>query len=611
MALCCHGYNPSDLPDYVNPDPPGTLPKLSEKALEFRHALGDYLEAFAGGNCPTDSKPILHSWYKNEKEDSGGNEDTSAEAGQETAALDPSVPSIDPCEAWMHVEPELRILIRTPENEWSVDQVDMARDWNDDVPIRYPRTSVADLRDFQDNYPDFNPQPLLETMLNNLTIWNRVLDTFEGTNSTFCYRIDIGTGTILADTSTSAILGDVQGNLSTPSTSGPLQSRFIQPDIAGPSKGQALRDAHFQIPLLNTILLGIQRGHLSLHYARWEYYDGDGDSPAGPMLEIAWWIGTRPGVEDGAEDARLNLDGYRDTRTSGRDQPYIRDRWVMAHFHFDDNRQVFMAGANGHSYIAFTAVSFYHGNRAINSNTPGVHGAPGWRVDWRGANSGLGNTARIIIRCPHDDSEQSPIRGRTITRMLAGYDVPRNGNWPDRWPGLGRFTTLLDSLWATGILNIGGLNSLRQDNQIGLTNEYGEIPAGMLPYPQFRRPLPQNQMPPQPNLLITPYHQNFRITSFWQNSHNFASVYDYNIPIPSEWPGILTPPPPPPPPPGTPPPPPPPGSPPDTPGPGPPHPGPPPGMRPPSAGGNGSMPDMGPAQQNMSLEHQMGDLSLE
>jgi len=43
MALCCHGYNPSDLPDHLDPVPPGTLPGLSEKALEFRHNLGEYV----------------------------------------------------------------------------------------------------------------------------------------------------------------------------------------------------------------------------------------------------------------------------------------------------------------------------------------------------------------------------------------------------------------------------------------------------------------------------------------------------------------------------------------------------------------------------------------
>lgn len=73
------------------------------------------------------------------------------------------------------------------------------------------------------------------------------------------------------------------------------------------------------------------------------------------MLEIAWWIGSRPGVEDGTEDARLNLDQYRDRRQWGRNQPHIRDRWVMGHFHFDENRQVFINNGNGHSYIAFVS----------------------------------------------------------------------------------------------------------------------------------------------------------------------------------------------------------------------------------------------------------------
>jgi hypothetical protein len=160
----------------------------------------------------------------------------------------------------MHVEPELRNLIRTPEKEWSVDQVDMARDWNDDVPIRYPRTSVADLRDFHDNYPNFSMQLYLETMLNNLTKWQRVQETFEGTNSTFCYVILIETGQVVTGTPTPRNMGDVQGNLSASSISVAPQKRFIQPDIDGPSKDQKKFDPNIEIPLLGTILRGIELG---------------------------------------------------------------------------------------------------------------------------------------------------------------------------------------------------------------------------------------------------------------------------------------------------------------------------------------------------------------
>jgi hypothetical protein len=99
--------------------------------------------------------------------------------------------------------------------------------------------------------------------------------------------------------STSAIIGDMQGNHSASSVAGSLQRRFIQPDIAGASWEQGIEDPHNEIPLLGTILRGIAigkshlffvffylvnttcQGHLSLHYARWEYYEGTSDAPAG------------------------------------------------------------------------------------------------------------------------------------------------------------------------------------------------------------------------------------------------------------------------------------------------------------------------------------------
>jgi hypothetical protein len=65
------------------------------------------------------------------------------------------------------------------------------------------------------------------------------------------------------------------------------------------------------------------------------------------MLEIAYWLGTRPGVSNAAEETALNLDQYRDMRSSGRDRPQERDRWVMVHIHFDALRQALLKDQAG------------------------------------------------------------------------------------------------------------------------------------------------------------------------------------------------------------------------------------------------------------------------
>lgn len=77
------------------------------------------------------------------------------------------------------------------------------------------------------------------------------------------------------------------------------------------------------IPGLDTILEGIRLGHLTLHYARWQYQSGlSTGQQEGPLLELAYWIGPSPGqvLED------EELDQYRDfTAEQAREEP---DRWV-------------------------------------------------------------------------------------------------------------------------------------------------------------------------------------------------------------------------------------------------------------------------------------------
>lgn len=75
------------------------------------------------------------------------------------------------------------------------------------------------------------------------------------------------------------------------------------------------------VPSLTTILNGIVSGDLTLHYARWEWARGTAsNAPPGPMLELAYWIGTEPGVDPNDN----HFDQYRDqTPRTGRG-----DRWV-------------------------------------------------------------------------------------------------------------------------------------------------------------------------------------------------------------------------------------------------------------------------------------------
>ncbi|EFY94032.1 glycoside hydrolase family 18 protein [Metarhizium robertsii ARSEF 23] len=121
------------------------------------------------------------------------------------------------------------------------------------------------------------------------------------------------------------------------------------------------------VPGLETILEGIRVGHLTLHYARWQYQEGQATASApGPILELAYWIGPQPGVH--TEDAEL--DQYRDT--TARNAP--DDRWVVFHLHVDPTRE-WLRRINGHTYLGVDYLSVYHGQEVR-----GARGRYAWRV---------------------------------------------------------------------------------------------------------------------------------------------------------------------------------------------------------------------------------------
>jgi hypothetical protein len=108
-------------------------------------------------------------------------------------------------------------------------------------------------------------------------------------------------------------------------------------------------------------------GHLSLYYARWNGTEGlevllrgksllgsviDPDSLCSPILEVAYWIGRQPGVDD--PDTAL-MAPYLDSRPWSRSFPKMRDRFVVLHFHFDETRDLFFEH-DGHTFVGFVSL---------------------------------------------------------------------------------------------------------------------------------------------------------------------------------------------------------------------------------------------------------------
>jgi hypothetical protein len=124
-------------------------------------------------------------------------------------------------------------------------------------------------------------------------------------------------------------------------------------------------------------------------------------------------------------------------------------------------------------------MTVYHGYRAIDHrDNPSL---TNWRVDWRGANAGWGNTGRTIIRCPWDASEYQFNRNghlRTVIRMLVGYnmDKPWERLWPgDSHVGVSAFRNFVYSLWRHGYLNTPVFMPLMHGMNYQAVNQHGEM----------------------------------------------------------------------------------------------------------------------------------------
>ncbi|UKZ48214.1 hypothetical protein TrVGV298_002450 [Trichoderma virens] len=111
------------------------------------------------------------------------------------------------------------------------------------------------------------------------------------------------------------------------------------------------------IPTLDTILTAIISGAISLHYARWQYYQNsqNGNVP-GPMLEMAYWLGRQPGHET-SEDPR--------TKVSLK----------VFHLHIDPSNRNWLISENGNTYVGVSNFRVMHGQYWMHGRN-----SQAWRV---------------------------------------------------------------------------------------------------------------------------------------------------------------------------------------------------------------------------------------
>jgi hypothetical protein len=104
------------------------------------------------------------------------------------------------------------------------------------------------------------------------------------------------------------------------------------------------------------------------------------------MLELAYWIGPTPGVEN--HDAQL--DRYRDA-TQPPDRAPVRDRYVIFHLHLDRASEM-LRTIGGRTYMGIPHITLFHGQETE------LEPDGGWRVDNRDA---AGVNARAGFDCPY------------------------------------------------------------------------------------------------------------------------------------------------------------------------------------------------------------------
>ncbi|KAF2275570.1 glycoside hydrolase, partial [Westerdykella ornata] len=211
------------------------------------------------------------------------------------------------------------------------------------------------------------------------------------------------------------------------------------------SWGDTTSDTANNYPSWERILSGIEAGHLTLHYARWQYQTGTGSgAPPGPFLEVAYWIGPNRGVAPTqAEETNLNLNQYRDRRTPpARPANAPDDRWVVFHLHINPETQVFNR-LNGRTRVGIQRVSMFHGQRRTGAQI-------GWRVD----NSQYGD---LNARGPGFDCIDVP---ELTTRNALWYvGTPARGSLP-AGSFYDRFSVWANALFNTGYLATPGISPI-------------------------------------------------------------------------------------------------------------------------------------------------------
>ncbi|RAR12571.1 glycosylhydrolase family 18-9 [Stemphylium lycopersici] len=508
-AYCCGG--PASLPP-----PPPPPPVESPKVREFEDAVRVWVDIeLDGGPQPSNVVPI-----KDDESTEDAESEPESESEVNTAG---EMPRMMRCARWKQIRPVLTSIITIKASQWSPDQKLMASFWDGLAAVRHPGTSIANLSEWLAQNPIISPGALVDLILYDFDIWASIKKSIKKTRTDVCILINVGWGTGKTSLLQPDIAATTDQNLSTP-----IERRWISPDIQyDVDDWRSMEDehSHHYVPWLGTILHGIRGGSLSLHYARWEWYNGNAEFPGGPMLELAYWIGPVPGGWTPQTEHEHQLWRYRDMTRPRRYDAGERDRWVVIHLHF--RNEAFLADFDGHTYAGYSAMTMFHAHRAV-VDADGL----GWRVDGGGGGPSGGRDSRnrrTILSCPGDPEYRDGYRSGN--RMHIG-DQPSSLH-ANPSSDLSELFKFHEHLYVQGYVNAPGLMPLIDNQALGHQfNRFGELEA--LPY----RWIQSNREARRPGNDIW-IGTNFRIPDYWYAHMATGNLqFDYNIPMPLPLPQI-------------------------------------------------------------------------
>ncbi|KAF2870077.1 hypothetical protein BDV95DRAFT_669032 [Massariosphaeria phaeospora] len=238
--------------------------------------------------------------------------------------------------------------------------------WDHIMRIRFRQPlSIADLDDYLRRHPLDDREYVLRVILYSPRLWGdrmRFIKKFE-TEICIPWLGTKGEGATL--------VSDFVGNTSTNS------SLSLLPKNMSPRAIQASLDSQVaDIPSLGRILMGINRHHLTLAFARWVWYQDLAGSGRlqGPMLQLTYWIGRNPGQPTDSEFNHV-LNMYRDVRPNTGGSSQKPDIFVVMHLHMDasgNSGQLFVQHPDG-TYVGITSLNVRHSKSGKQKVTGKAH----------------------------------------------------------------------------------------------------------------------------------------------------------------------------------------------------------------------------------------------